>query len=140
MLINEDVVSESQMDVEAVVTELPPVRIRKIKRWPGEPSSDDRDTSNLLNDFRVHTFNVIMDRVIQSLDSRFTPRRQLYKDLAYFDPSNFKDLVAIGLPVNTLEAISNYTSTINVNDIAMELVSCYQLLCLETLPFYSRIK
>ena len=54
----------------------------------GETSTDERDMSDALCDYREH--------------------EQLHKDSAYFDPCNVKDIAAAGLPDNALLKISNY--------------------------------
>ena len=119
-----------------VQTELSVKRKRKMKAMAGETSTDERHTSDALSDYRVHTHNVVMDRVVQSLESRFTGHELLYKDLAYFDPCNFEDIAATGLPVNALFEISNYMKNKDLTDLNLELISFaknYEVLQL-TLP------
>ena len=80
-----------------------------------ETSTDERDTSDVLSDCRVHTHNVVINRVVQLLESWFTDGHELlYKDLAYFDPCNFKDIEATGQPDNALLEISNYMKDIDL--------------------------
>ena len=111
-------------------------RKRKMKAMVGETSNDERDMPDALSDYRVYPHNVVMDRVVQSLESRFTGHEQLYKDLAYFDLCNFKDIAVTGLLDNALLEISNYMKDIDLMDLKLELISFvknYEVLQL-TLP------
>ena len=76
-----------------------------MKRKPGEPSPDERVSSDSLNGYQVHSFNVIMERVIHSPDSRYTVHTRFYKHLARSIRSNFNDIVTTGLPENALKGI-----------------------------------
>jgi hypothetical protein len=56
-----------------------------------------------LADFRVNVFNLIMDRIVQSLELRFVQHKQLYKDLSSLDPAKFKTTAEKGLEDEALE-------------------------------------
>ena len=50
-------------------------------------------------------FSLIMDRIVQSLESCFVQRKQLYKDLSCLDPAKFKTVAEKGLEDEALEGI-----------------------------------
>ena len=55
-----------------------------------ELTGDETNSLDSLADFRVNVFNLIMDRIVQSLESHFVQHEQLYKDLFCLDPTKFK--------------------------------------------------
>jgi hypothetical protein len=121
MLNNE---GKLDQELDLVKMELPVKRIRKAPKRPGELANDERDTSDSLTDFRVNVYNVVLDRVIQSLETRFTAHHDLYRDMSAFDPSNFHELVVTGLadrePFNS---ITKFCGNSRQEDIRMELLS-----------------
>ena len=54
-----------------------------------ELDNDQGNSSDPLADFRVNVFNLIMDRIVQSLELRFVQHKQLYKDLSFLYPAKF---------------------------------------------------
>ena len=77
------------LEIDALETTLPDKRQRKKKRMADELVKDERDSSDPLADFRVNVFNLIMDRIVQSLELRFVQHKQLYKDLSFLYPAKF---------------------------------------------------
>ena len=78
------------LEIDALETALPVKRQKKKKRMAGELVNDEGNSSDPLTDFRVNVFNLIMDRIGQSLELRFVQHKQLYKELSCLDPSMFK--------------------------------------------------
>jgi len=91
-----DKISQMNMDenqtleIDALETELPVKRQRKKKRMADELVNDEGNSSDPLADFRVNVVNLIMDRIVQSLELRCVQHKQLYKDLSCLDPATFK--------------------------------------------------
>ena len=77
--------SLDEKEIEAeIVAELPEER-RRGKKGDETPESP-------IDKYRSTCFNVIMDAAVSSISSRFSQHRQLYLDMACFDPRNFSDL------------------------------------------------
>jgi hypothetical protein len=77
------------LEIDALETALPVKRQKKKKRMAGELVNVEGNSSDPLADFRVNVFNLIMDRIGQSLELRFVQHKQLYK-LSCLDPAMFK--------------------------------------------------
>jgi hypothetical protein len=58
------------LEIDSLETALPIKRQRKKKRMVDELIDDEGNSSDSLADFRVNVFNLIMDCIVQSLDSR----------------------------------------------------------------------
>lgn len=112
--------TEAILEVE---TELPVKRKRKTPMMVHEHTVDERDASEALEHYRIHTYNAVMDQVVQSLESHFTSHRQLYMDMACFDTSNFGDLVISGIPENSLHSIMKFLPDADIGEIKAELLS-----------------
>ena len=63
------------LEIDALETTLPVKTQRKKKRMADELVKDERDSSDPLADFRVNVFNLIMDRIGQSLELRFVQHK-----------------------------------------------------------------
>lgn len=74
---------------------------------PGEDASDDPPEDSLKR-FEVETYNMIMDRAIQSLENRFSKHQELYTGIACFDTHNFDDIVSgkFTVPANALDKVT----------------------------------
>lgn len=86
---------KTDMDVyvnEAIST----VRVRRVKRLPGELARDE-PILNDLQKYRVNQFLVICDTVYQSLCQRFCSdeNKELIQEMSYFHPDNFDDIVNV---------------------------------------------
>ena len=68
-----------------VASYLPKKRARKTPRHAGEQCHDQR-VSGELEEYKVNTFNVFMDSIVENLKIRFLKHKQLYEDFACFDP------------------------------------------------------
>ncbi|XP_004207885.1 uncharacterized protein LOC101235251 [Hydra vulgaris] len=106
-----------------VKIKLPAKRKRKTPTMLDEHTVDERNESKALEHYKIHTYNVVMDQVVQSLESRFTSHRQLYMDMACFDTSNFGDLAISGIPENSLHSIIKFLPDADVDKIKAELLS-----------------
>ena len=104
-------------------TELPVNRKRKTPIMLDEHTVDKRDESEALEHYKIHTYNAVIDQVVQSLESRFTSHRQLYMDMACFDTSNFVDLVISGISENSLHSIMKFLPDLRIRKIKAELLS-----------------
>lgn len=94
-------------DCQVMIEEdFPPTkRIQRKKRMAGELAVDEPIL--LASDqFRVEVYKVTLDKIINSLQSRFTKHGQLFADLACLDPRNFEDIL-LHLPNNALERLSS---------------------------------
>ncbi|XP_077295474.1 zinc finger MYM-type protein 1-like [Arctopsyche grandis] len=95
----------------------------KKKRMADEVTNDEGNSSDPLADFRITVFNLIMDRIVQSLQSRFIHHKQLYKDLSWLDPANFKIIAEKGLDDIALDGVVKFFPLINRGNVKLELVS-----------------
>ena len=111
------------LEIDALETTLPVKRQRKKKRMADELVNDERDSSDPLADCRVNVFNLIMDRIVQSLELRFAQHKQLYKDLSSLDPTKFKTTAENGLEGEALEGIMKLFPQISKDQVILELFS-----------------
>ena len=124
-----DKISQMNMDenqtleIDALETALPVKRQKKKKRMAGELVNDEGNSSDPLVDFRVNVFNLIMDRIGQSLELRFVQHKQLYKELSCLDPSMFKTTAEKGLEDEALEGIMKLFPQISKDQVKLELFS-----------------
>lgn len=114
-----------EMEDIYIESELPTKRIRTIKKMPGELASDAKIGSSSEDRFRIKVFNVIIDKISQSIETRFINQKNLYMDLACFDPRRFSDLKK-GIPVSSLNKISELLPNIDKGKLAEELNSFVQ--------------
>ena len=124
-----DQISQMNMDanqtleIDPLETALPVKRQRNKKRMADELTDDERNSSDSLADFRVNVFSLIMDRIVQSLESRFVQHKQLYKDLSCLDPVKFKTIAKKGLEDEALEGIIKLFPQISKDQVKLELTS-----------------
>jgi hypothetical protein len=88
-----------------VQSALPEKRIRRKKIMPGEFAQDEV-ISDPTTAYRIQIHNVILDRITESMNSRFLAGKTLYADLACLDPKNFSDITIQGLHSTALEELS----------------------------------
>lgn len=81
-------------------------------------------TDELLNDdpindtkqkYTVEVHNQVMDRIVESMNSRFVNNNLLYMDLSLLSPVNFNSFKH-GLPKTALKALSKNLIRFTVND------------------------
>jgi hypothetical protein len=111
------------LEIDSLETALPVKRQRRKKRMVDELIDDEGNSSDSLADFRVNVFNLIMDRIVQSLDSRFVQHRKLYKDLSCLDPAEFKTIAEKGLEDEALEGIMKLSPQISKDRVILKLFS-----------------
>ena len=87
--------------------------------------NDERNSSNPLADFRVNVLNLIMDRIVQSLELRLVQHKKFYKDLSFLDPAKFKTTGTAekGLEDEALEGIMKLFPQISKDQVKLELFS-----------------
>jgi len=101
-------------------------RQRKKKRITDEFINDEGNSSDYLTNFRVNVFNLIMDHIVQLLESRFAQQKQLSKDLSCLDPAKFKTITEKGLEDEALEGIIKLFPQINNCQVAI-VFFCFKL-------------
>jgi hypothetical protein len=69
----------------------------------GELAEDDSAGTSPEEEFKIKIFFVIVDRAVQTMESRFVQHKSLYLDLACFDPKRFKSQES--LPPKALKKI-----------------------------------
>jgi len=69
-------------------------RVSRKKKMPGEKLKDE-PIINAVDQYRINIYNVIYDRIIGSIESRFVGNEQLFNDIAWLDPNCFKDIEKI---------------------------------------------
>ncbi|XP_004209165.1 uncharacterized protein LOC101237930 [Hydra vulgaris] len=121
-MANASIIQRTETILEVRI-ELPAKRKQKTPTMLDEHTVDERDESKALEHYKIHTYNVVMDQVVQSLESHFTSHRQLYMDMACFDTSNFGDLAISGIPLNSLRSIIQFLPDADVDKIKAELLS-----------------
>ncbi|XP_050065875.1 uncharacterized protein LOC126554927 [Aphis gossypii] len=89
-------------------------RLRKKKRMTDELLND-----NPINDakqkYTVEVHNQVMDRIVESMNSRFVNNSPLYMDLSLLSPVNFNSFKH-GLPKTALKALSKNLIRFTIND------------------------
>ena len=103
--------------------ELPVKCKQKTPIMLDEHTRDEHDENEALEHYRIHTYNVVMDQVVQNLELRCTSHRQLYMDMGCFNTSNFSDLVISGIPENSLHSIMKFWPDTDIDEIKAELLS-----------------
>lgn len=111
-----------EMEDIYIESELPSKRIRTIKKMPVELASDATLGSSSEDRFRIKVFNVVMDKIGQSTETRFVNQRNLYLDLTCFDPRRFSELKK-GIPENSFNKISELLPNIDKGKLTEELNS-----------------
>jgi len=102
--VNEQI-EETELDFPYMAeTELPTERLRRKKQMIGEMSRDEPIECPRTK-YRVEVFNVIMDTAIQSMEQRFSKHKDLYNEIALFDPRNFKDIEITQKRLNKIYSI-----------------------------------
>jgi hypothetical protein len=74
-------------------------RVPKIKKIPGELTSDERPDLSAEKRFKVETYNFILDIMINIMKKRFVNNSELLKDCICLDSKNFKNIKSC-LPEN----------------------------------------
>lgn len=81
--------------------------------------TDELLNDNPINDakqkYTVEVHNQVMDRIVESMNSRFVNNSPLYIDLSLLSPVNFSSLKH-GLPKTALKALSKYLIRFTIND------------------------
>ena len=80
---------------------------------PSEFCSDERP-SNALRRFRIGTFNRILDKIVQSTESRFSNTFSICRDLAVLNPKNFNE-IKDELPKDSLKILFKKLQKYNEN-------------------------
>jgi hypothetical protein len=106
-----------------VLDSLPQKRVRKKRRMPGELAHDETGNQTELDSFRTHVYNCILDRVINSLKTRFESHKTLYADIACLDPERFEGVVADGIPEGAMQSILQLLPNMNPADLREELMA-----------------
>ena len=102
-------------------TELPAIRMRKKKTMPGEQASDE-PISVAIDKFRIEVYNSVLDKVINSFETRFVSHGVLYAELTALNPKNFKKIKSVNdIPqfekmVNILKKIYPEITTDKIRD------------------------
>ena len=65
-----------------LTTDLPEIRV--TRRAPGVQSAE--------KNFEINCHNVILDTVVLSISNRFSDHKELYNEIACFDPNRFKEV------------------------------------------------
>ena len=100
-------------------------RILERKRLAGEAADEGRSL-DALTQFQVDTHNVVMDRAVEALESRFASHRSPFADFSCLDPTRFEDILLYGIPEGALGSICKLASSINVEGLRDELNSFTQ--------------
>ena len=117
---------ESRGEDVQLENNLPGKRIRRVKTMSGELSRDD-PIENAYSKFTVDVHKIILDRVIESMDSRFEKNKELYLDLNILSPSNFKELKENPIPPNALSKLSetlfHFDNSVTKGNLQSELIN-----------------
>nr|CAD7443921.1 unnamed protein product [Timema bartmani] len=125
--IDERIEEDPSLEVESLCidSELPRKRLRKVKKMPGEMAEDGEIGSSEEDRFRIKVFNIVVDKLSQSIKTRFADQKNLYLDLACFDPRRFPELKQ-GLPANAFNKICDLLPNIDRGKLTEELQSFLQ--------------
>lgn len=130
-LIAQKIENDSSIDVDGlqIEMELPQKRARAVKRIHGQTTEyqDAFKNSSVEEKFRIKVFNVIMDTITSTIQTRFADQKTLYLDLACFDPRQFSELKKNGLPQNALNKICTLVQDIDKSKLYEELQSLFDV-------------
>ncbi|XP_054259308.1 uncharacterized protein LOC128984050 [Macrosteles quadrilineatus] len=125
-----------------IETSLKETRRRKLKKLPGEEANDEIVGSSPEDKFRIEIFIRIVDTLIHTMENRFLVHKQLYLDLAWFDPKRFDAKEKI--PPNALDKITEILPGLDRSKLKEELCSFSELwpkICEKDIgPEYSQSK
>ena len=86
---------------------------------PGEIASDESGNFRPEQNFKINTFSSILDSALISIEERFVPNKDLYKDCARLNPEQFKDISNFSditeFPENAFIKLSELTGVNRVN-------------------------
>lgn len=88
----------------------------------GEIAQDEVVATTELEQFKIKVYNVVMDQLNQSIDSKFSNQKALYLDLSCFNPTRFKEIPTV-LPEKSHNKISTVLPNIDKNELKEELQS-----------------
>lgn len=125
LAIEEKINKDPSLDAEklCIQTELPQKRIRPVKKVHGESVEDAFINSSVEEKFKIKVFYKLMDKINQSMNMRFSDQKDLYLDLACFDPRRFPLLKKDGIPNNALDKICSLIGDIDNAKLKEELIS-----------------
>lgn len=113
----------SEKDIPLQVEEEFPVK-RAIKRTKFYDEKNDTTIKDPIEKFKIEVFYMIMDRIVNSLEIRFTKHHELFKDFQCFHPSSFDCLEK--LPEDFLnkvtEKINAFFPEIQENNLKQQLL------------------
>jgi len=89
-------------------------RLRNKKRMTDELLNDDT-INDAKQKYTVEVHNQVMDRIVESMNSRFVNNSPLYMDLSLLSPVNFNSFKH-GLPKTALKTLSKNLIRFTVND------------------------
>ncbi|KAJ8879415.1 hypothetical protein PR048_020023 [Dryococelus australis] len=128
-------VSTAQNELEAqaeniyLELELSSKRVRKIKKMPGELADEEETAVTEEDKFRIKVFNVIVDKLNQSMTNRFADHKNLYLHLSCFDRKRFSELKK-GLTSNAFDKICDLIPTIDKRQVNRRA----RIVCLRLFP------
>ncbi|XP_074030798.1 uncharacterized protein [Leptinotarsa decemlineata] len=96
-------------------------RKKKVKKMAGELAEDDSVGTSPEEEFKIKIFFVIVERAVQTMESRFVQHKSLYLDLACFDPKTFKSQES--LPPKALKKIGELVLNVDEEKLKEELIS-----------------
>lgn len=110
-------------EIDHLETALPQKRRKKKKVMADELIEDEANCFDPLTNFKINVFNLVMDRIVQSLDSRFVQHKQLFHDLSCLDARNFKSISEKGIEDESLKNIIKLCPQVNKRQVISELSS-----------------
>ncbi|XP_060846063.1 zinc finger MYM-type protein 1-like [Rhopalosiphum padi] len=99
------------------------VRMRKIKKMPGE-NTQDQIPESPIERYRKNTFYKVLDHIIMSINSRFSDAREILKDLCLLSPERLLKFSKEKkpLPVDCFNYISNWVKGIDTASLRLEYI------------------
>lgn len=97
-----------------------------MKLMPGEIARHEQIGTDEEDHFRLTTFNVVMDQIIASIESRFEEHGSFYGDLECFDPRRFPE-ISQSIPINSLNRICEIIPGLQKEKLKEELMTFAQL-------------
>lgn len=82
--------------------------------------------NDVVKNFEIINYNVILDKIIMTIEKRFAQHEEFYKNVECFDPRRFEKISKDGLPNDSLVKICEYTRT-NEEEVRDELLSFARL-------------
>lgn len=97
------------------------MRKRTRKLFAGEIPEDNTNVSPLVQ-FKIKTYYAALDKIIMSLNERFSQSQEILKDLAILNPERLMAKESQDLPNDCFQHISMWLENIDIDQLKTEYI------------------